>query len=514
VSTSRLQKQAKSTVAPASAPPQRAPIEVGHIDDPAEHEADRVAAGLLRTSPETALERDPTPTAVNSAPPIVQDVLAEPGRPLDAAARQFFEPRLGTDLADVRIHDDNRAAQSANAVDADAYTVGNDIAFGRGPTGDALQNDELLAHELVHVVQQRDSGRTSRRSFGGADGTRAEGPLLQRAPHSRSKRPKASAKPPVDDATATRDYTDANTYLLQFYEGVHLALELNDKVRVAAQANYENIGKLKDPPSLGFAILKSVFSSVLAAVPGGAIISAGLEMGMFANDLGKLKLELDEHPIPGYTVEDEERAGPSAELKEKAKKGSEHIKTVWEGGEKVYEAIKDTLEKQKAAAEAETEALESAGLRHERIADWAQATSRAQREEQTVTQWVQQAGAKKHLRGGMLAAVKARLGPILIIDESTLKALEKRYELELYRAKYRAAGSYVRTVYYGGGLRDSDPGEPELRVSGGLSKATRRRIAECAGVTATDDETMVKVLDISTTTERVRNPGLRQPGEL
>jgi len=97
VSTSRLQKQAKSTVAPASAPPQRAPIEVGHIDDPAEHEADRVAAGLLRTSPETALERDPTPTAVNSAPPIVQDVLAEPGRPLDAAARQFGRaaPRHG-----------------------------------------------------------------------------------------------------------------------------------------------------------------------------------------------------------------------------------------------------------------------------------------------------------------------------------------------------------------------------------------------------------------------------------
>lgn len=510
---SRLEQHAKIPVVPASALPQRAPIEIGHIDDPAEHEADRVAASLLRTPARRSLAHDGPATPASSAPPIVHDVLAEPGRPLDPAARQFFEPRLGTDLAEVRIHDDSRAARSAGAVDADAYVVGNDITFGEVHTVDPPERDELLAHELVHVAQQRRSGRIGRRSFGEANDTRAGVPLLQRAPHPRSKRRRGPAKPHVDDATASRDYTDANTYVVQFYRGVHLALELNDKVRVAAQANYETFGKLKDPPSLGYAILKSVFSAVLAAVPGGAIISAGLEMGMFASELGKLKLELDERPIPGYTVEDEERIGPSAELKEKSKKGAEHIKTVWEGGEKVYEAIKETLEKQKEAAEAEREAVESAGLRQERIGDWAQATGHAQLEELTVTKWVQQAGAKKHLLGGMLAAVKAHLGPILIIDESIVKALTMRYELELYRAKYQAAGSYVRTVYYGGGLSDSDPTEPELRVSGGLSKATRRRIAECAGVSATDDATMVKVLGISTTTERVRNPGLRHRSE-
>jgi uncharacterized protein DUF4157 len=498
----RVQPTMRASLPPVrAAPPPRESIQIARTDDPAEHEAERVAAGLLRTSAKVDLDDGAAALPADGAPPIVDDALAEPGRPLDAATREFFEARFGTGLSDVRILDGARAAQSAGAVDAHAYTVGNDIAFGQGRTTPAPENDELLAHELVHVVQQRAPGR-------------ADHPLLQRAPRGRPRKNRRPAKPSIDDATASADYTDANTYVVQFYEGVHLALELIDKVRVAAQANYENFGKLKDPPSLAFAVIKAIFSAALAAVPGGTIIAAGLEAGMFASELGRLKLELAEQPIPGYTVEDEERAGPSAELKERAKKGSEYVKTGWEAGEKVYDAVKDVLEKRKAAQEAENDALESAGLRQERIADWAQATSRAQREELAVTQWMQQARAKQHLRGRMLAAVKESLGPILIIDEGTVKALERRYELELYRAKYQAAGRYVRTVFYGGFMPDSDPTDPELRVSGGLSEATRRRIADCAGVTATDDETMVRILGIVTTTERVRNPGLRRPGEV
>jgi hypothetical protein len=89
------------------------------------------------------------------APPIVHDVLASPGRPLDGQARAFMEPRFGADFGGVRVHTDARAAESARAVDAVAYTVGSDVVFGAGEyrPGTAA-GDRLIAHELAHVVQQ------------------------------------------------------------------------------------------------------------------------------------------------------------------------------------------------------------------------------------------------------------------------------------------------------------------------------------------------------------------------
>jgi len=88
-------------------------------------------------------------------PPLVHDVLNSSGRQLDASTRKFFEPRFGYDFSRGRVHDDARAAESARAVDALTYTVGNDVVFGEGqyaPTTPA--GSELLAHELTHVVQQ------------------------------------------------------------------------------------------------------------------------------------------------------------------------------------------------------------------------------------------------------------------------------------------------------------------------------------------------------------------------
>src|SRR5215831_15179051 len=73
------------------------------------------------------LQRKPSCPAVGIAPPIVHEVLRTPGQPLDAQARSFFEPRFGLDLSEVRVHTDQRAAQSARAVDALAYTVGNNL---------------------------------------------------------------------------------------------------------------------------------------------------------------------------------------------------------------------------------------------------------------------------------------------------------------------------------------------------------------------------------------------------
>jgi hypothetical protein len=88
-------------------------------------------------------------------PPIVHEVLRSPGQPLDLATRVFMEPRFGHDFGNVRIHIDSAAAKSARSVDADAYTVGRDIVFGRNVfSPNTGHGREIIAHELVHVVQQ------------------------------------------------------------------------------------------------------------------------------------------------------------------------------------------------------------------------------------------------------------------------------------------------------------------------------------------------------------------------
>lgn len=93
---------------------------------------------------------------VNAVPPIVHEVLNSPGQSLDAGMRAFMEPRFGHDFSQVRVHTDARAAESARAVNALAYTVGRNVVFGAGqyvPGTNA--GKRLLAHELTHVVQQR-----------------------------------------------------------------------------------------------------------------------------------------------------------------------------------------------------------------------------------------------------------------------------------------------------------------------------------------------------------------------
>ena len=91
-------------------------------------------------------------------PGSVYDVLRSRGDSLSAGDRSFFESRFGHDFGRVRVHSDAGAAESASAVNASAYTVGHHVVFGRGhyqPGSSAGR--ELLAHELAHVVQQRDA---------------------------------------------------------------------------------------------------------------------------------------------------------------------------------------------------------------------------------------------------------------------------------------------------------------------------------------------------------------------
>jgi hypothetical protein len=89
------------------------------------------------------------------APSIVEDVLRSAGQPLDPTTRAFMEPRFGHDFSRVRVYADDKAAESARAVEANAYTVGNNVVFGAGQYAPQTNSGrQLIAHELSHTLQQ------------------------------------------------------------------------------------------------------------------------------------------------------------------------------------------------------------------------------------------------------------------------------------------------------------------------------------------------------------------------
>jgi hypothetical protein len=93
-----------------------------------------------------------------STAPIVYEAVRAPARLLDAVTRASMEQRFGYDFGEVRIHTDARAVESARQLRARAYTVGNDIVFAAGQYHpESAAGGRLLAHELAHVVQQKNS---------------------------------------------------------------------------------------------------------------------------------------------------------------------------------------------------------------------------------------------------------------------------------------------------------------------------------------------------------------------
>jgi hypothetical protein len=156
----------------------QAKLKIGAVDDPLEHEADRVADQVMRMpGPEVSIAAAPPQVsrkcdacaeeeklqkkpagaaeAAGEAPASVHEVLRSPGQPLDPATRAYFEPRFGHDFSQVRVHTDARAAESAHAVNALAYTMGRDVVFGAGRYAPKTPGGQrLIAHELTHFVQQ------------------------------------------------------------------------------------------------------------------------------------------------------------------------------------------------------------------------------------------------------------------------------------------------------------------------------------------------------------------------
>jgi hypothetical protein len=121
------------------------------------------------------------------------------GQPLEAPVRQRMEASFGTDFADVRVHSGGGASASAQAVDAHAYTVGNEIVLGDGQTPGSASHERTLAHELTHVVQQRS---------GPVDGTPAAGGISVSDPADRFEQ---AAETTADAVVRTGRAPDAGT---------------------------------------------------------------------------------------------------------------------------------------------------------------------------------------------------------------------------------------------------------------------------------------------------------------
>ena len=81
------------------------------------------------------------------------------GQSLPKSLRSFFEPRLGYDFSQVRIHDDQKASEAALALNSRAFAFGRNIVFGEGQYSPrTVSGCQLIGHELAHFIQQNRSG--------------------------------------------------------------------------------------------------------------------------------------------------------------------------------------------------------------------------------------------------------------------------------------------------------------------------------------------------------------------
>lgn len=156
----------------------QAKLKIGQPHDMYEQEADRVAEQVMRmpepkmqhqsfmVSPliqrqvaeeETLQTKENGGQSLTVSPSIESSInaLRGGGLPLDSVTLTHFEPRFGNNFSEVRVHTDSSAVLAAQAVNARAFTIGNDVVFGAGQYApNTREGQRLLGHELTHVVQQ------------------------------------------------------------------------------------------------------------------------------------------------------------------------------------------------------------------------------------------------------------------------------------------------------------------------------------------------------------------------
>jgi Domain of unknown function (DUF4157) len=293
-------------------------------------QASRDGVGSNASSQPAGQQRQSTGiSGSDAAPPIVTDVLRSPGEPLHRETRDFMESRFRHDFSRIRVHADAVAAESAAAVGASAYTVGNHVVFGQKQyRPGTLGTQWLLAHELRHTQQQgevsatgplmvappntdfeRDADETARRAASDELGAGPEiprtAPRVQRQPSSQPEAPGQLRLPQVGESLrkpplplfpipeivfhlSARDHARIESFLALH----HLAV--GDKFQPSLDGNPTTIGAITD----------ALLPSILPLISRNEIEDAvRAQYSILVHDaLFRITINIPDTPVPDFTA--------------------------------------------------------------------------------------------------------------------------------------------------------------------------------------------------------------------
>lgn len=130
----------------------------GNSFDNTEVEANQVADNVTGNVGSVIQQKEISESTTASSASLIESQVENPksiGQSLPREATSFMESRLGYDFRNVRIHDDSQSALLNRKINAQAFTYGSDIYFGKDKFDPlSKKGKHLLAHELTHVVQQ------------------------------------------------------------------------------------------------------------------------------------------------------------------------------------------------------------------------------------------------------------------------------------------------------------------------------------------------------------------------
>lgn len=183
----------------------------------------------------------------------INHALEAGGAPVDAASRQFAESALGVDFSGVRVHTDDAAARFAQKMRARALAVGEHIVFGQNQhRPDTEQGRRLMAHELIHVAQQRSAAATGKPEVAApnhpleqnARAVLAEGAPLAAAPQIMIQR--QSVDEPLPPVSLTRPPKERPSVMSQKL-GFHLQADDQQAIRNFLAVGHLSVGAALNP---------------------------------------------------------------------------------------------------------------------------------------------------------------------------------------------------------------------------------------------------------------------------
>ena len=221
---------------------QRLPIQrklsIGAVDNPLEHEADAMADQVMRMPEQSFIQRKcahceeeeaqrkPLASFIQKKEAATSNTTSDAthtqiqatrggGSAMPGNTKSFMESRFGTDFSNVRIHSGGYASQLSKELNAQAFTVGNDIYFNAGKfSPESSEGKRLLAHELTHTIQQKAASPANIKG-------RSENLLVQKAG---DKTKDETAKKIIDAGKDTRNPIDqraidaVNSIIKNYYD--------------------------------------------------------------------------------------------------------------------------------------------------------------------------------------------------------------------------------------------------------------------------------------------------------